>query len=155
MCLFGMKFDWGWLFFSLFCFFIFRGGCCMACRIFVLQPGIKPWLMAVNHWVLTTGMWGNSQSLIIFESRQTQEESLTFLLTAYRMWIENLFTIAMIWTRCVDRNLANLLEFSLCTISLPGSANICSPNTWFSISMWIAFLFFEVPNHDPSIFICL
>ena len=55
MCLFDLKFDWGWLFFSVLFFdYFFR---CMACRILFLQPGIKPWPMAAkslspNHWTM-------------------------------------------------------------------------------------------------------
>lgn len=44
------------------------------------------------------------------------------------------------------------LEISpLCVpLSLPGPANIRLPNICFSISMWIAFVPSEVPNHYPQ-----
>ena len=36
------------------------------------------------------------------------------------------------------------------SLSLYGSANSCSTNLWFLISLWIAFLPFRVPNHHPQ-----
>ena len=33
---------------------------CTACRILVPRPGIEPGPQQWEHWVLTTGLWGNS-----------------------------------------------------------------------------------------------
>ena len=90
------------------------------------------------------------------KAQKIQKEILTFSLTAWRVYLEDLFQEGSHTTsNCSVNQLCrqkgtqqSLLKFLGPTVSA-GPANICLPNV--SISMEIAFLPFEVPNHYLNI----